>query len=147
MKTNKSIELQYIFHIDDEIQTWDQLVKVMNNDTYDVVASFWGVDEKRMNSISQKLNNIRFAYPNIQKGDVLILPKNFERKRNRYFFLNPFSTGVWLIILLILIVGTLLRFGIELFQRKVLRSTEKVAVVNKFPLIASSLLTWISAGY
>ena len=29
MKTNKSIELQYIFHIDDEIQTWDQLVKLI----------------------------------------------------------------------------------------------------------------------
>lgn len=83
----------------------------------------------------------KYAYPTVQKGDVLVLPRKINNSRDRFFFLQPFSKGVWLVIIAALFGATFFRFLIEWFQIRYVRSKLKPEVEMKFPLLISAVNT------
>ena len=106
------------------------------------MASYWGITTKRFQDIANDNINIRFAYPSVQKGDVLILPRKINQSRDRFFFLQPFSKTVWVVTFAVLFFATFLRFGIEWFQNKFIRSKAKPENEMKYPVVISALFSW-----
>ena len=114
----------------------------MNAGGIDIHAGYWVPNQKRYRDVASDQNDIKFTFPSIQKGEVILVPRKQKPSRDLFFFTHVFSRSVWGVIVAVLLLTTFIRFLIEWFESSINRVNSKDEIEMEFHLFSSAFFTW-----
>ena len=103
---------------------WENILENVGEEGYyDIAASGWVINPERVQELP-------FFEPLQEKGDVVVLKRNFGQSKRLFFFFDPFSLATWLSIVVFLISGTFLLFSVEYLEFKKVDRTSSYDVAT-----------------